>query len=59
MKEIEVTGLRKEYGSFTAVEGLDFEIERARFSALLVQTAPGRPRHENAKRINYPTASAP
>ncbi len=42
MKEIEVMGLRKEYGSFTAVEGLDFEIERGEIFGIVGPNGAGK-----------------
>lgn len=42
MKEIEVSGLRKEYGSFTAVEGLDFEIEKGEIFGIVGPNGAGK-----------------
>jgi ABC-2 type transport system ATP-binding protein len=42
MKEIEVSGLRKEYGSFMAVEGLDFEIEKGEIFGIVCPNGAGK-----------------
>ncbi|MFA4956860.1 MAG: ABC transporter ATP-binding protein [Candidatus Methanoperedens sp.] len=42
MKEIEVSGLRKEYGGFVAVEGLDFEIEKGEIFGIVGPNGAGK-----------------
>jgi len=42
MKEIEVSGLRKEYGGFMAVEGLDFEIEKGEIFGIVGPNGAGK-----------------
>ncbi len=42
MNEIEVTGLRKEYGSFTAVESLDFEVEKGEIFGIVGPNGAGK-----------------
>jgi ABC-2 type transport system ATP-binding protein len=42
MKEIEVTGLRKEYGSFTAVESLNFEIGKGEIFGIVGPNGAGK-----------------
>ena len=42
MKEFEVSGLRKEYGGFTAVEGLDFEIEKGEIFGIVGPNGAGK-----------------
>jgi ABC-2 type transport system ATP-binding protein len=42
MKEIEVTGLRKDYGRFTAVDDLDFDIERGEIFGIVGPNGAGK-----------------
>ncbi|MFZ3384376.1 MAG: ABC transporter ATP-binding protein [Candidatus Methanoperedens sp.] len=42
MNEIEVTGLRKEYGSFTAVESLDFEVGKGEIFGIVGPNGAGK-----------------
>lgn len=42
MKEIEVTGLRKEYGNFTAVESLNFEIGKGEIFGIVGPNGAGK-----------------
>ncbi|HEY9207261.1 MAG TPA: ABC transporter ATP-binding protein [Candidatus Methanoperedens sp.] len=42
MSEIEVTGLRKEYDGFTAVEGLDFEIKKGEIFGIVGPNGAGK-----------------
>lgn len=42
MKEIEVIGLRKEYGSFTAVEALDFEVKKGEIFGIVGPNGAGK-----------------
>ena len=42
MNEIEVTGLRKEYGSFTAVESLDFEVQKGEIFGIVGPNGAGK-----------------
>ncbi|CAG0974132.1 Linearmycin resistance ATP-binding protein LnrL [Methanosarcinales archaeon] len=42
MNEIEVTGLRKEYGSFTAVESLDFDVLKGEIFGIVGPNGAGK-----------------
>lgn len=42
MNEIEVTGLRKEYGSFTAVESLDFNVRKGEIFGIVGPNGAGK-----------------
>jgi len=42
MNEIEVTGLRKEYGSFIAVESLDFNIRKGEIFGIVGPNGAGK-----------------
>jgi len=42
MNEIEVTGLRKEYGSFTAVESLDFNVQKGEIFGIVGPNGAGK-----------------
>ncbi|MDL5502573.1 MAG: ATP-binding cassette domain-containing protein, partial [Candidatus Methanoperedens sp.] len=42
MNEIELTGLRKEYGSFTAVESLDFEVMKGEIFGIVGPNGAGK-----------------
>ena len=41
---IEVEGLVKKYGSFTAVDGVSFDVPKGEIHGFLGPTAPARPR---------------
>jgi ABC-type multidrug transport system ATPase subunit len=44
MKIIEARGLRKRFGDFTAVDGIDFSVQEGEIKAIVGKTARARPR---------------